>query len=132
MKNLLVAIVVLSLTTISCTKSQDSLSQSNDSEIQTRKRGGSGSTSGGIINSIPAPTGLTATATGGGQVSLQWDALTGATSYWVYRDNLVLSIVTTTSFVDAYAGVGTHSYAVAAVVNSTLGSRSAAVSVTSR
>lgn len=132
MKNLLVAIVVLSLTTISCTKSQDSLSQSNDSEIQTKKRGGSsGSTSGGIINTIPAPTGLTATATGGGQVSLQWNAVTGATSYWVYRDNLVLSIVTTTSFVDAYAGVGTHSYAVAAVVNSTLGSRSAAVSVTS-
>jgi len=128
MKNLLVAIVVLGLTTMSCTKSQDSLPQSNE-EIQTRKHTGGGGTT-GIINTIPAPTGLTVAASGSGQVSLTWNAVSGATSYWVYRDNIVLAIVTTTSFTDVYAASGTHSYAVAAVVNSTLGSRSAAVSVT--
>jgi len=131
MKTLLVAaIVALSLATVSCTKSNDDLTQSNDSEIQTRRGGGGGTTTGGT-NSIPAPTGLTATAIGGGQVSLTWNAVSGGTSYWVYRDGIVLAIVTTTSFTDVYAGAGTHIYATAAVVNSNLGSRSASVSVTS-
>lgn len=129
MKSLLVAIVALSLATVSCTKTQDDVSQSSNSEIQTR-RGGGGSTT-GTTNTIPAPTGLTATAVGGGQVALAWNAVSGGTSYWVYRDNIVLAIVTTTSFTDVYAGAGTHSYAVAAVVNSNLGSRSSSVSVTS-
>lgn len=131
MKSLLVAIVVLGLATMSCTKSRDSLSQTNDSEIQSRKGGGGNNSGGGVSTSVPQVTGLSATAISPTQVSLKWNSVTNATSYWIYRDNIVLAIVQSTSFVDAYVTSGsTHTYAVAAVVNSTLGPKSASVTVT--
>lgn len=130
MKNFLTILIAVILI-VSCT--QNTNEAAPQQEIQTVKGGGKpGSGGGGTVNSIPAPTGLTATALGGGQVALTWNAVTGATSYWIYRDNIVLAIITTTSFTDVYAGATTHTYAVAAVVNSTLGTRSNPVSVTSR
>ncbi len=132
MKSIIAALVVLSLTTISCTKSDEDLS--NQSEIETRRGGnkGGGTTTGDTNNSdIPQPTGFTATATGSTQVSLAWNSVAGATSYWIYRDSYVPAIVTTTSYTDRSVSPGTtYTYAVAAVVNSTLGAKSASVTVT--
>jgi hypothetical protein len=80
---------------------------------------------------IPPVTGLTATLDGT-DIYLKWDTLTGATSYWIYRDNIVIAIYTTTSYIDHYATTAGHTYlyAVAAVVNSVLGPKSASASVT--
>ncbi|HET9280200.1 MAG TPA: fibronectin type III domain-containing protein [Flavitalea sp.] len=129
MKSLLVAIGFLSLTVISCTKSDEGL-QPNQSEIESRRRphggGGTGETSG-----IPQPTGLSATAAGPTQVNLSWNSVPGATSYWIYRDSYVPAIVTTTNYADRTVSPGTtYNYAIAAVVNSTLGPKSSWVTVT--
>ena len=128
MKSLLVALGFLSLTVISCTKSDDSL-QSNQSEIETRRRpsgGGTGATSG-----IPQPTGLTATASGPTQVNLSWNSVPNATTYWIYRDNYVPAIVTSTNYSDGGVSAGTtYTYAIAAVVNTVLGPKSSPVTVT--
>jgi len=79
---------------------------------------------------IPAPTGLTATATMNG-VYLQWTPVPNATTYWIYRDPYVLAIITDSAFTDVSVVKGaSYNYAVAAVVNSVLGPRSAIVSVT--
>jgi len=131
MKNLLVALGVLSLTAISCTKSNESL-QSNQEEIQSKRRPGPGGGGSGIISSsVPQVTGLSAYASGATSVDLSWNSVTNATSYWIYRGSLVPAIVTSTSFVDRSVTPGTtYSYAVAAVVNSTLGPKSSWVTVT--
>ena len=127
MKSLLVALGVLSLTVISCTKSDESL-QPNQSEIETRRHSTSG---GGSATGIPQVTGLSATASGSTQVNLSWSSVPGATSYWIYRDTYVPAIVTTTSFADRSVSPGTtYSYSIAAVVNSTLGPKSSSVTVT--
>ncbi|HEX6846296.1 MAG TPA: fibronectin type III domain-containing protein [Chitinophagaceae bacterium] len=119
------------MTVISCTKSDEGL-QPNQSEIESKRRpGGGGSGSGGVDNSIPAVTGLTATATGPTQVKLTWNSVPGATSYWIYRNSYVPAIVTSTSYTDLGVSAGTtYTYAIAAVVNSTLGPKSASVTVT--
>lgn len=129
MKSLLVALGFLSL--ISCTKSDVSL-QPNQEEIQTKRRPGGGGGGSGLINTgIPQVTGLSANATGATSVNLSWNSVTGATSYWIYRDSYVPAIVTSTSYVDRAVSPGTtYSYAVAAVVNSTLGPKSSWVTVT--
>ncbi len=132
MKNLLVALGVLSLTTISCTKSDEGL-QTNQSEIESKRRpgggGGSGEPSG--TSGIPQPTGLSATAAGPTQVNLTWNSVPGATSYWIYRGSYVPAIVTTTNYADRTVSPGTtYNYAIAAVVNSTLGPKSSWVTVT--
>jgi len=127
MKSLLVALGVLTLTVISCTKSDESL-QPNQSEIETRRHSTSG---GGSATGTPQVTGLSATASGSTQVNLSWSSVPGATSYWIYRDTYVPAIVTTTSFADRSVSPGTtYTYAIAAVVNSTLGPKSSSVTVT--
>src|SRR6188474_2732878 len=89
MRNLLVALGVLSLTAISCTKSDESL-QPNQSEMQSRKRpGGSGGTGETPSNGVPQVTGLSATAAGPTQVNLSWNSVPGATTYWIYRGTYV-------------------------------------------
>lgn len=129
MKNLLVALGVFSLLAVSCSKSDESL-QSNQSEIQARRGGKNGGGS-SETTGIPQVTGLSATATSSTVVSLKWNAVTGATSYWIYRDGYVPAIVTTTSYADGYLSPNTtYTYAIAAVVNSTLGPKSGTVTVT--
>jgi fibronectin type 3 domain-containing protein len=127
MKSLVVALGVLSLTVISCTKSDESL-QPNQSEIQSRRHTGGGS---GVDNSIPQVTGLTANASGPTVINLTWNSVPNATSYWIYRDSYVPAIVTSTNYTDGSVSPGTtYTYAVAAVVNSTLGPKSSSVTVT--
>jgi len=129
MKSLLVALGVLSLMAISCTKSDENL-QPNQSEIQSRKRpGGGGGT--GETSGVQQVTGLSATAAGPTQVNLSWNSVPGATTYWIYRGTYVPAIVTGTSFVDRSVSSGTtYTYAIAAVVNSNLGPKSSSVTVT--
>jgi len=131
MKSLVVALGVFSLTAISCTKSDESL-QSNQSEIQSRKRpGGGGGTGETPPSSVPQVTGLSANASGPTQVNLTWNSVPGATTYWIYRDSYVPAIVTTTNFVNRSVSPGTtYTYSIAAVVNSTLGPKSSSVTVT--
>ena len=128
MKSLVLALGFLSLTVISCTKSDENL-QSNQSEIQSRhKPTGGGS---GVDNSIPQVTGLSANAAGPTVVNLTWNSVPNATSYWIYRDSYVPAIVTGTNYTDGSVSPGTtYTYAVAAVVNSTLGPKSGSVTVT--
>jgi hypothetical protein len=128
MKSLVVAIGLLSLTVISCTKSDESL-QPNQSEVQSRRHNGGGGT--GVISSVPQVTGLTATASGPTTVNLTWNSVPNATSYWIYRDGYVPAIVTSTNYTDEYLSSGTtYTYAIAAVVSSTLGPKSSSVTVT--
>ncbi len=84
---------------------------------------------GGGGTGIPAPTGLTVVSTVNG-VYIQWNPVAGATSYWIYRDQYVPAIIQATNFTDTTVPPGTHVYAVAAVVNSTLGPKSNSVSIT--
>ena len=130
MKSLVVALGVFSLTAISCTKSDESL-QPNQSEIESKRRPGGGGGGTGETSGIPQHTGLSATAAGPTQVNLTWNSVPNATSYWIYRDSYVPAIVTTTNFADRTVSSGTtYTYAIAAVVNSTLGPKSSPVTVT--
>ena len=133
MKSLLVAIGFLSLTIISCTKSDEGL-QSNQSEIESKRggRGGAGGTGDtGGTSGIPQPTGLSAVAAGPTQVNLSWNSVPGATSYWIYRDIYVPAIIQNTSYADRSVSPGvTYTYSIAAVVNGSLGPKSSAVTVT--
>lgn len=130
LKSLVVALGVFSLTTTSCTKSGDNF-QSTETEIQSKRGGRGGGGGGSETNSIPQVTGLSATATGPTVVSLRWDAVPNATSYWIYRDGYVPAIVTTTSYADGYlSSHTTYTYEVAAVINSTLGPKCSPVTVT--
>ena len=130
MKSLLVALGFLSLTAISCTKSDESLQ--SQSEIQSRRGGnrGGGSTS-GDASGIPQVTGLSATVQGPNQVYLSWNSVPNATSYRVYRDIYVPAIVSSTNYTDRSVSSGnTYTYSIAAIVNSTLGPKSSSVTVT--
>src|SRR4030095_9414375 len=128
MKSLLVALGVLSLTVISCSKSDESL-QPNQSEVQSRRHNGGGGT--GVISSVPQVTGLSANASGPTSVYLSWNSVPNATAYWIYRDSYVPAIVSGTSYTDGSVSSGTtYTYAIAAVVNSTLGPKSSSVTVT--
>jgi len=128
MKSLLVAFGFLSLTAISCTKSDESL-QTNQSEIESRRKPTGGGS--GIDNSIPQPTGFTVSVSGSTQVNLSWNSVPNATSYWIYRDTYVPAIVTSTNYADRSVSPGTtYTYAIAAVVNSVLGPKSASITVT--
>ena len=124
MKRLVAALALLSLVVMSCSKS-DSLPSSDSQSKARHTSGGSGGDA-----SIPQVTGLTATVTGT-TVYLTWNSVAGATSYWVYRNNTVIAIMTNTNYTDNYATPGTtYSYAIAPVVNSVLGTKCAAVTVT--
>lgn len=94
-----------------------------------KKPGGGGSTGGGGSNTVPAPTGLTATNTPLG-VYLQWNPVTNAQAYWVYINGGVSAIVTVTNYTASYLKSGiTNTIQVAAVVNNVLGQKSASVTV---
>ncbi len=83
---------------------------------------------------LPAPGGLSVTATTDTTVSLSWNQVSGAASYNVYRGATVVntSPVTTTSYTDAGLSANTtYSYAVAAVDSSgTVGTLSTTVNAT--
>jgi fibronectin type 3 domain-containing protein len=86
--------------------------------------GGSGGDGGGAATTIPpVPAGLAATA-GNAQVSLAWNAVTGATSYNLKRSTIsggpyaVISSPMVTDFVDANATNGTKYFYVVSAVNS--------------
>jgi hypothetical protein len=124
-KRLVAALAILALVT-SCSKS-DGLPSSSDSQSRSHKGGGST----GGDTSIPQVTGLSATVLGPTTVYLTWNSLSGATSYWIYRNNTVIAIMTSTNYTDNYATPGvSYTYAVAPVVNSVLGPQSASVTVT--
>lgn len=84
-----------------------------------------------------APTGLTATATSSAEISLSWQAASGAASYRVYRDGNLLPTVATTP---AHSDVGltastTYSYTVAScddVAGTSCGAKSASVTATTQ
>ena len=123
MKSLLVAIVVLSLTTISCTKTE--IAQPTQEEIQSRRHQGPTP-----VGTGAQVTGVSATAQGPNSIYISWNSVPNATSYWIYRDNTVIAIMTNTNFTDNYVNSGTsYTYAVAAVVNSVLGPKSTSVTV---
>jgi len=130
-KSLVVALGFFSLTAISCTKSDEGL-QNNQSEIESRRRpGGGGGTGETPPSSISPVTGLSAIASSPTSVNLTWNSVPNATTYWIYRDTYVPAIVTSTNFVDRSVSPGTtYTYAIAAVVNSTLGPKSSSVTVT--
>ncbi|MEU6238033.1 PHB depolymerase family esterase [Kitasatospora sp. NPDC047058] len=65
---------------------------------------------------LPAPAGLTATATGPDAVALTWQAVTGAASYAVYRDGARVAAPTAAGYTDTGLSAGTsYGYTVAAV-----------------
>ena len=139
MKSIVAALVVLSLTTISCTESDKSpqtdksaveskIPQTNKSEIESKSRPAPGS---GVDSSITKVTGLAVKASGPTQVNLTWNSVPDATTYWIYRDIYVPAIITGTKYADKSVRPGTtYTYAIAPVVNSVLGPKSVAVTVT--
>ena len=91
----------------------------------------SGGGGGGGGGTLPAPTGLRVTGTTGTSVGLSWNAVSGATSYAVFRDGTRVASRSGTSFTDTgLAGGSTHSYSVASVNSAGTGARSAPVSAT--
>ncbi|MGO4496436.1 fibronectin type III domain-containing protein [Paenibacillus sp. 2RAB27] len=80
---------------------------------------------------LPAvPTGLAATA-GSAKVSLTWSAVSGATSYNVYRGGVKIASPTTASYNDSALTNGTtYAYTVSAVNGAGESSQSAAVNAT--
>ena len=128
MKSLVVALGVFSLTAISCTQS-DKSPQPNKSEIESKRSpGGSGS---GQTSGTPQVTGFSANVAGPTEISLKWNSVPGATSYWIYRDKYVPAIVTTTNYADrSVRPATTYIYAIAAVVSNKLGPKSSPVTVT--
>jgi poly(hydroxyalkanoate) depolymerase family esterase len=93
-----------------------------------------GLNSAGSGTGLPAPTGLSVTATTGTSASLSWNAVSGAASYNVYRNGAKVnaSAVTATTFTDTgLSAATTYSYTVAAVdASGNVGSQSAAVNAT--
>ena len=77
---------------------------------------------------LPAPGNLTASVSGDG-VSLNWDALEGASGYSVYRDGSLLETISTNSFAESGLADGTYFYEVAAVSDSSEAGARAGVSV---
>ena len=128
MKSLVLALGIIGLTAISCTQSEKSL-QPNQSEIESKRRSGGGGSA--KSSGIPQVTGLSANPSGPTEISLKWNSVPNATSYWIFRDNYVPAIVTSTSYADRSVNPGTtYTYAIAAVVNSTRGPKSSSLTVT--
>jgi cytochrome c-type biogenesis protein CcsB len=66
----------------------------------------------------------------GKTIRLMWDAVEGAQSYNIYRNNEVVGTSETNSYSDGDAGEGEHVYAVAAVADGVEGLRNADRSIT--
>ncbi len=81
---------------------------------------------------LPAPTGLTVSATTDTTASLTWNPVDGATSYTVHRDGTKVATTTSASHTDTGLSSGTtHAYTVAAVdADGAAGPRSAPVNAT--
>jgi fibronectin type 3 domain-containing protein len=83
------------------------------------------------------PTGLTATATSGGQVNLKWNAVTNATGYNVKRStvsggpySVIASGLTATNFTDSVLVVGiNYDYVVSAIIGGVESANSAEATV---
>ncbi|HWD81373.1 MAG TPA: cellulose binding domain-containing protein, partial [Kribbella sp.] len=90
-----------------------------------------GSCSGGGGGTVPgAPTGLSGTASGT-SVNLSWSAVSGATSYNVYRNGTKVGSPTGTSYTDSGLAASTsYSYQVSASNSAGEGAKSSSVSVT--
>lgn len=93
----------------------------------------SGSTGGGG-GSLPAPTGLTTSNATANSMKINWSAVSGASSYDVYRNNVLVNAVpvTATTYTDTGLASGTtYAWTVAAVdANGAEGARSSAASGT--
>ncbi|MDP9845948.1 carbohydrate binding domain-containing protein [Streptosporangium lutulentum] len=76
----------------------------------------------------PVPSGLAATVSGT-NVSLRWNASSGATAYNVYRNGTKVAAPTATSYTDT-PGAGTHTYQVSASNSAGESARSGQVSAT--
>lgn len=125
MKSPAVVFGVLILTAISFTKCDEG-PQSNQSEIQSQ----SSPSSSREASSVSQVTGLSAKASGPTVINLTWDSVANATAYWIYRDGYVAAIVTSTSYIHKEVRPNTtYTYAIAAVVNGTLGPKSSSVKV---
>lgn len=87
---------------------------------------------GPTVPGLPAPNGLTATATGADTVALGWQPVTGAASYRVFRDGAPVADPSGTTWTDGGLSAGTsYGYAVAPVTaDGTTGARSTTVTVT--
>ncbi|GAA1083187.1 MULTISPECIES: cysteine/serine endopeptidase inhibitor [Kitasatospora] len=94
--------------------------------------GTGGGTGGGGTTTLPAPTGLRATATTASSVSLAWTAVQGASSYAVYRGGTKVGTASGASYSDTGLSAATgYRYTVAAVDSAgKAGAQSAAVTAT--
>jgi large repetitive protein len=77
---------------------------------------------------VAGPTNLTA-ASPTITPMLSWGAVSGATSYNIYRNNVVVGTSGITSYTDTGAPVGTNSYAVTAVINGVETDQSSSIAV---
>jgi chitodextrinase len=83
-------------------------------------------------SSLPAPTGLTVTGTTAGSATLSWHAVSGASSYDVYRNGTRVDSTTSLTYTDNGLAASTgYSYTVAAVSSSgSIGASAPAVTAT--
>jgi hypothetical protein len=86
------------------------------------------------VVSLPPPTGLVATASGPYQVDLSWSSTSGAVSYNIYRDNIVIASTTDIFYSDSGLAPGTvYTYNVSALDGSGIESgKSSSVQVTTQ
>ena len=68
------------------------------------------------ISSIAAPTNLSAVVEGQ-DVLLEWSSVSGATSYYLYKDNVKIAVLSSCSYTDNNVSYGSHSYYVKSVAS---------------
>jgi hypothetical protein len=76
---------------------------------------------------VPSAPGSVSATSPAKQPTLQWSAVTAATSYTVYRDGVSLATVTTATYTDTTASNGSHNYWI--VSNNNAGSSAPSASV---